>query len=448
MEFPYFEVEFTKDGDVFQPAQVDAAASGIVDPGLTDVFVIAHGWNNDLADARALYQRFFQAVSDVRGAGIIDLAGRAFAVVGVFWPSKKFTDEELIPGGGAVAAAPANTAAVLAMLEELKNDPVQLGQRSVDPARAAAIDRAKALVPRLEADENARRDFVTALRSVVDPAAAHPEDGSDAFFQMDPLTLFSELSDTVIAPAPAGPGGGASMGGGRGGEVAGGAVGLRDVFGGVVGAARRLANFVTYYQMKERAGAVGTRGVARLVKRLRQRRPDIKLHLIGHSFGGRVVTAAAAALDPQTPMVTMTLLQAAYSHNGLAAKFDGTNDGFFRRVVSERRISGPIVITYTKNDKAVGVAYPLASRIAHDKAAALGDANDPYGGMGRNGARKTAEVDTGARELLDLGRVHSGAYPFKVGAIYNLNADTFIGDHNDIARHEVAAALLATVAAI
>ena len=444
MDFPYFEVEFTKDGEVFQPSQVDAAASGILDPGLTDVFVISHGWNNDIADARQLYERFFQAVSDVRGAGIMGLTGRSFAVVGVFWPSKKFTDEELIPGGGAVAAAPANTAAVLALLEELKNDPVRLGQRSVDPARAAAIDRAKALVPRLEAEENARREFVTALRSVVNPAAAHPDDGSDAFFQIDPLTLFSELAEPVVAPAPAGPGGGASIGGGP----VGGAVGLRDLFGGIIGAARRLANFATYYQMKERAGTVGERGVAALVRRLRQRRPDIKVHLIGHSFGGRVVTAAAAALDPRTPMVTLTLLQAAYSHNGLAAKFDGTNDGFFRRVVSERRISGPIVITYTKNDKAVGVAYPLASRIAHDKAAAFGDANDPYGGMGRNGAQKTGEVDTSAGALLDLGQVRAGSYPFKTGAIYNLNADAFISGHSDIARHEVASALLATVAAI
>lgn len=59
----------------------------------------------------------------------------------------------------------------------------------------------------------------------------------------------------------------------------------------------------------------------------------------------------------------------------------------------ERRVNGSIVITHTKNDLAVGVAYPLASRIARDNADALGDQIDPYGGMGRNGAQHTPELD-------------------------------------------------------
>ena len=29
-------------------------------------------------------------------------------------------------------------------------------------------------------------------------------------------------------------------------------------------------------------------------------------------------------------------------------------------VLGDRRISGPMLITHTKNDKAVGIAYPLA----------------------------------------------------------------------------------------
>jgi hypothetical protein len=45
----------------------------------------------------------------------------------------------------------------------------------------------------------------------------------------------------------------------------------------------------------------------------------------------------------------MTLLQVAYSHNRLAAKFDDSHDGFFRSVEAHRRITVPLVITYTKN---------------------------------------------------------------------------------------------------
>jgi hypothetical protein len=440
MEYPYVEVEFTKDGTPFTPSQGDEAVSTVRNGPTTDLFVVAHGWNNDIAEARELYENLFAKVSEIPKTGLLPAVGaRSFAVLGVFWPSKKFADAELIPGGGASTAAPENVAAVLRLLDELKNDPLRLGGVTIDPARSAVLDRAKALVPRLEADPEARREFVRALRAVVDAGDAHAEDGSDAFFERDPGDLFAELSQPVVAPSATGGGGAAAVGGG-------GAAGLSDLFGGIIGAARRLANFTTYCQMKARAGVVGSLGLSRLVRRLRAAKPGLKVHLIGHSFGGRVVTATAAALDPGTPAVTMTLLQAAYSHNGLGARFDGVHDGFFRSILAERRISGPVVITHTKNDKAVGIAYPLASRIAHDQAAALGDANDPYGGMGRNGAQHTREVAASPSELLDLGEVLDTPYELQPGAVYNLNADRFISGHSEICNHQVACAILGAVA--
>jgi len=155
----------------------------------------------------------------------------------------------------------------------------------------------------------------------------------------------------------------------------------------------------------------------------------------------RELTAAADALDANTPKVTVMLLQAAYSHNGLASKFDEKNDGLFRKVLSEKHVSGPVLITHTKNDQAVGIAYPLASRISNVKAAALGDENDPYGGMGRNGAQKTPEALGNAGDLLPVG----GAYAFTPGKVYNLKADDFIKDHSDITGPQVAYALLTSV---
>jgi esterase/lipase superfamily enzyme len=226
------------------------------------------------------------------------------------------------------------------------------------------------------------------------------------------------------------------------GTVTGEAAGIRDLWGGVKAGARRLLNFTTYCKMKERAGLVGKTGVADVLRQIRRRLPQIKIHLIGHSFGGRLVTAVADSLGPQVKVNSLSLLQAAYSHNGLAEKFDGEHDGFFRKVVSEKKVSGPIVITYTKNDKAVGVAYPLASRISHDNAAALiGDADDPYGGMGRNGAQHTPVADN--EQVL---RAAGGQYALQSTAIYNLNADEFIQDHNDICKAEVAHAVLSAIA--
>jgi hypothetical protein len=164
------------------------------------------------------------------------------------------------------------------------------------------------------------------MRSLISPREAHPEDGSEEFFSRDPNEIFQEMDQSVVAPLGPNPGGSASLR-----NNAGGAAGLRDVVDGVIGAARRIANFTTYYQMKERAGVVGRTGLGQLLRRLRSRKSALRLHLIGHSFGARVVTAAVDTLDANTPAVTVTLLQGAYSHNRLAKAFDGTHDGFFRR---------------------------------------------------------------------------------------------------------------------
>ena len=59
----------------------------------------------------------------------------------------------------------------------------------------------------------------------------------------------------------------------------------------------------------------------------------------------------------------MTLLQAAFSHNAFAKDWTGKPGGY-RRLVDEHRVAGPVIITHTRNDKAVGIAYAIASSIA------------------------------------------------------------------------------------
>ncbi|HEX7070487.1 MAG TPA: hypothetical protein VF190_06765, partial [Rhodothermales bacterium] len=370
--------------------------------------------------------------------------GQTFVAMRVFWPSKRFADSDLIPGGGAASAVVENDAATKHVLDALRSDSVVLGEDKPDPVRDAHIERAIELLPKLESDPDARREYVFILRSLLDPSAAHADDASIEFFTADPQKLFDELEGEVVAPPPASAGGATSLGGGGASTDAGGAAGLGDLLKGAKAAARRLANFATYYRMKARAGTVGSVGVASVLRRVREVRPEMPIHLIGHSFGGRLVTAAAHALDPDTPKVTISLLQAAFSHNGLSGGFgDDGQVGFFREVLSKRRASGPIIITHTKNDKAVGVAYPLASRIARQVAAALGDRNDPYGGMGRNGAQNTDEA-RGNEATLGLPGTE---YSFEPGKVHNLEAD-LIRDHGDVGRIEVAYAVLCNAGAV
>jgi hypothetical protein len=445
MAMKRFEIEFNKHGQIHEPqAQVTQLLDGL--QGVTDLLVVSHGWNNDMADARQLYETMLGNVDKLLAlrthphfTHLAPLAPRVFAACQIFWPSKKFTDEELIPGGGAASAQSeeGNDAALEAALDRLAEDPERLGDSSMPTVRKTLVEAAKHLIADLDASERARSDFVKTLRTLLDPDHAARDDASIEFFAENPETLFKAFEGDVIAP-------GAVSGGGATAMSPGGAAGVRDLLHGAKAAARRIANYATYYQMKSRAGTVGRAGVAEMLRRVRARFPNMNLHLVGHSFGGRLVTAAAHALPDSTPAVTVTLLQAAFSHNGLSADFLDGEPGAYRDVIAKKRVSGPIIITHTKNDTAVGIAYPLASRIAFQKGSTLGDANDPYGGMGRNGAQRTGEVSGTERALKSAGQT----YGFAQGGIYNLLADEFIADHGAVDGPEVAYAILSAARAL
>lgn len=442
--FPYFEVEFDKRGRVFDGGQVAALERFVVRDEPTDVLVLSHGWNNDEAQARSLYERLLGHLRDHLDAGRVPgLAGRTWGVLAVLWPSKKFADEDLIPSGAA-AAPGVGEGDLDRALRELQ------GVFEGDDADAR-LERARQLVGSLEADPAARRAFVDELRPLFpdDPDGETDAELPPEAFDLPGDEVLERLGTPPALPEPEiDDGGGAAVfdpGLGPGGE--GGAEGLDPVeaaslgslFGGIRAGARNYLNLLTYYTMKERARTVGQGGVYQTLKRLRGARPDLRLHLVGHSFGGRVVAAAAAGPGGQEPLpvASLTLLQAAFSHYGFADDWNGRGgDGLFRPVLTTAQVAGPMLVTHTRNDRAVGLAYPLASRLARQVAAAIGGPDDVFGGLGRNGALKTPEASMG--KLLEVG----GAYAFEPRKVFNLEADSYIADHGAVANPQTAYAIL------
>ena len=436
--FDYFPLAFNKDGDLVDPAQLTAVTSAASSTAVTDLIVISHGWNDDMPEAEALYTSIFNQVAAVlplKNPTCDAVRAKKVVVVGILWPSKKFDDSSLIPGGAAAIGDGTSDAA----------QAVDLLATFLDsPDATQALARAKSLVPQLGDSMDARDEFARLIRAFMPHDANDEEPVIDpALFTLSGDELLRRLARPVRDGAPATPGGGGAA------SYDGGAAGFGDWFGKVVDGARNLANLVTYYQMKNRAGAIGQSGVRDALARIRQDRPAsgpraLAIHLVGHSFGCRLVTAAAAGPDGAGPLpvTSLVLLQAAFSHYGFALAYDGTHDGYFRRVVTDPAyVTGVVAITFTAKDKAVGLAYPLASRIARQIAAAIGDANDPYGGLGRNGAQKTpgAKVVTLAAP--------GTAYGFAARGIYNLDSNQTIGGHSDLAHPEVAYALLAAMVA-
>ena len=133
-------------------------------------------------------------------------------------------------------------------------------------------------------------------------------------------------------------------------------------------------------------------------------------------------------------------MQGAFSHNGFAKDYKPGKNGFFRKVVSPGRVKGPILITHTDNDTAVGVNYAIISRLSGTEA--------PASGMPR-----TCSVASVATAPFTPRRPSSGrsARPASrttsiAGACYNLLADDFISDHGDVHTPEVANALAQSIA--
>ena len=426
---PYFQAKFDKDGASLNSISLPA--------GTTDVFVISHGWRNDENDASQLYTTLFENFFDLAGA---KLGGRKCAVVGVFWPSRNFDALVAAQGAGNAqnAAAigdavsdPESQQKVIARLEELKAPGL-----FDEPAQKKALSDAQALVPDLDKKATARAEFMKNLRSLMGPDPAAKEDGSDIFKTIDATDLFHRMNIPASAVDKEIPRTGQAMAfhPGKPAAPAGHAAGLLDIFRGAAAAATNTVSYLSYFMMKQRAGVVGEKGVAPLIDKLA---PDTnRIHLIGHSFGGRVIAAAAKA-STNDKIQSASFLQAAFSHNGFSPP--GQMNGFFRSVVDQHRVKGPIIATYTKNDTAVGIAYPLASRISGTVAAKLGDENDKYGGLGRNGAQKMNANETVKANLLAAG----GAYHLTPGLIHNLLADSFISNHGDVTGKEVASAIAA-----
>jgi hypothetical protein len=425
-EFPSAEMRFDRHANVV--GGLDEVFQ-LVDAPTTDLIVMSHGWNNEARDARALYRQLASSMRDVLRQGRVPvLNNRKIALAGVLWPSMKFADEDGSLGGAAAAGSPVATLDLLNQID---------GLRQLFPDRAAqrTLDAAAALVPALEDQADARKDFAELLKTLLNPDSADDEDASTELLATDGGELMDRLAVPVFdAAPPIGREGGAAGGVGE----LGGAVGFGDFFSGPLDAAKKLLNFSTYFEMKARSGEIGAKGVAPVLGRIRQQRPDLNVHLVGHSFGARLVSACAKQL-PQDSIATMSLLQGAFSHHGFAREFEPGHNGFFRAVIDNKAVRGPMVITKTANDKPVGVAYAIASRIANEAAAGLGDAGDRFGGIGRNGAVKTAEAVEG--RLLAVG----GAYTFRPRAVHNLLADDFIKNHSDVKGVEVAYAVLSAI---
>jgi hypothetical protein len=422
--FPFWELRFKEAGE---PADSTAVANFIKEvkaQNLTDLFIFSHGWNNTPAAADILYRGFFGEMQKLLdNPNILKRRAATIGTAGVFWPSIKWPDEEAVDSVGGAASLSGDGAG-----EDLF---VELKKVFTTPQQQQTLDELSALLDEQQRNEAALKQFKVKLRELVSESSID-ESSPDSLEQQAILydddnweDIFDSLANTEPMEESAG----------------GAAAGFGDRFGCLWRGARGALRTATYWQMKERAGVVGRRGLGPLVGQLHRDNHDLKVHLIGHSFGARLVSYALAGLpDPppgrKSPVKSLFLLQGAFSHFTFAAQlpFDQNRKGELGGMSS--RVDGPLLATHTLRDLAVGHSYPIASFLGRQDASRISDIDEyvrsRWGAMGYRGAQG---ADAEEVQLAAAGF----AYACKPGKWINLDGnqvivkgETLSGAHSDI----------------
>jgi hypothetical protein len=160
-----------------------------------------------------------------------------------------------------------------------------------------------------------------------------------------------------------------------------------------------FGNAFTFWTMKERAGTVGAMGLYEVVKALQPLRSrNVRVHLIGHSFGGKVVTASLTGTGAAANHAdTLVILQGAFSQFAFATRDEiraaGVSvdqGGLYRDVLASRLVSSPIVATYSSSDLPNRLLYPAGVALVNDVTEA---ARAPrYGSLGAQGIRGASSM--------------------------------------------------------
>ena len=203
----------------------------------------------------------------------------------------------------------------------------------------------------------------------------------------------------------------------RRGDGVGGVAGFGAALGQLLHGAKEALRQATYWQMKNRAGTVGRVGLGPVLGQLAA---GVRVHLVGHSFGGRLVSFALAGLPAgNSPVRAVTLMEGAFSHFTFASPlpFDAGRNGALAGMLG--RINGPLVACFSEHDGALGRFYPLASFAAQEDAAAAVNPSSRWGAIGANGAQGVGASAGGHPPV-------GGRYGFAPGAVLNVDASEVV----------------------
>jgi hypothetical protein len=323
---PFYVLQFDKRGEPQNPETLEQVNEVMRTEPFADIFVFSHGWNNDWLTADRRYGDF---IDGFVGQLSDDRTSRSL-LLGVFWPS-------------ALLVMPGEEAPRMAASDGEIQDPDAAALEDVtaelDPEAALRVQE---LVGSDESNEDRAQELVRLLLPLygtgideLGEEAGEPEPAAlVASWQAGAPVLalpededreemgWGTADDVEVAPTAAGGWDGLDL--------------------------RAVIRGASVWVMKDRAGRVGATAVAGLLRDALVE-TDAKVHLVGHSFGGKVVLSAICAQPLSRLVHSVLLLQPAVNHLCFAGVVPGRRGpGGYRPALE--RVERPILSTYSAHD--------------------------------------------------------------------------------------------------
>lgn len=413
--FPYYVIPFDESGGCEGPQTREHLLANLT--GVTDVFVFSHGWNNDWSAATRRYESFIAGFQQMRLKHNLALPdGHNPLLVGILWPSQSMAWFDSETGPSFAAANPveqdATTSELHASLREMAAE-LPLGKRerfhTLARSETLAVGEDQELAELLASMLSSGRDTEAGTATAPDAedlltAAASLETPEPDYDEIRTATT----SGGADAPAAAG--------------------GLGSIL--KVLDPRNLVKPFTVWQMKDRAGKVGANGVAPLIEALLAKSDaTTRIHLLGHSFGCKVVMTATCVMpEPVRPIESALLLQGAVSQYVFSPNVPERNvAGGFTKALG--RVKRPIMATFSRHDSALRKGFHLSVR-RHDDLGELQFAAEGtpsrFGALGGFGPQATQAT---ILKINDPGVSYDLVHSEK---IIGLDGSRTIGGHGDI----------------
>ncbi|MDP9999749.1 hypothetical protein [Pseudarthrobacter sulfonivorans] len=353
-------LRFGKDGRLESPQTAELAVAAA--RAATDVFVFSHGWNNVYGDALRNYTRFAEGFIAQRAEFQLQVpADYRPVLIGIVWPSTWFVmDSE---NGPDIAGGDGKASGEIEAMTAEVTDGWDTGTRGqlldlVDGVEllteAQARDVAALLLGNWSEDEDGQ-----STRPDIDNVI-------DAWKEIDGVETAAGDDEDEIGV----------IGGGQSDAAV-------NAAGGFSLDPRGILRMASVWKMKDRAGDVGKLGVGPLLSRIAK--PGVRLHLIGHSFGARVMLSAVAhsPVFDSNPVHSLLLLQPAVNRWCFAQDVAQLGRAAGYAKVPDRVVR-PIIATRSTFDQPLHEVFHHALRgdnFGEINAAAVGD-TDRYGALG------------------------------------------------------------------